>query len=228
MVPIRFVSEALGQNVSFNSAKQTVVIRNKSSIIAAKASLLAKLVELPKVEYDKDEVERIMSRLARFEEIILQKLVDSGDTIKLVNGPITDIPEYENLKGVIPRGWEGTGISWDQIPGIGGFPVVIRIGYSEPSYEHGHSSINLELHETSHAIDSYVFDNVSQKQEFEKVWKKEVVQVFGDDAYFTNYPEEYYAETFAMYHLSDESGQKLKKLGPLTYQFIQTLIENLK
>lgn len=227
MVPIRFVSEALGQAVSFNSVKQTVLIRSHASVASAKVSFLNKLIEVPTANYDKAEVKQITARLGTIEEAVLRKLVDHSVKIKLVNGPVTDVKEYSSLKGVVPRGWEGLGLTWDDIPGIGGFPVVIRIGYSDPSYDNGHNAINLELHETAHAIDSYVFDDISQKDAFKKIWSKEAILVNGVDGYTSNYPEEYFAEAFAMYHLNEESGEKLKKLGPLTYQFIKSSIEKL-
>jgi hypothetical protein len=184
-----------------------------------------KLIVLPDTDYDKDEAQAIIGRLSKISEGILERLYNAGVDIILVNGPITDVPAYAYLKGITPRGWEGTGKTWDDIPGAGGNPTVIRIGYSE--YGKGHGSINLELHETAHAIDEYAFNNVSDTNNFLNVWSSEVRNVFGDNAYFDSYPEEYFAETFAMYYLDDESRNILKEKGPLTYDFIENLINSV-
>ncbi|WP_458259920.1 anthrax toxin lethal factor-related metalloendopeptidase, partial [Staphylococcus hominis] len=68
--------------------------------------------------------------MSKINNPILYSLYKNNVHIKLINFPITYLSEYSYLRGQIPRGWEGTGYTWDYVPGIGGNPVVARIGYS--------------------------------------------------------------------------------------------------
>jgi|GEM_PF-759561 len=182
---------------------------------------ISNLIVLPHESYNVNEANRMIGRIERIPSPILQELFKKNIKIILSNTNITAVKEYEYLKGVTPRGWEDTGKTWDDIPGAGGKPVVARIGYSDPGEAHG--SVNLELHETAHAIDAYVFNNISSSEEYKAIWSKEVVNLFGNEAYFVNYSEEYFAETFAMFYLNGAENSKLKEKAPLTYEFIKNL-----
>jgi hypothetical protein len=183
--------------------------------------VMDELIVFQEKDYDQVEASKMIARLEKIPYSILEKLEDENINIILSNTNITEVKEYKHLKGVTPRGWEGTGRTWDDVPGAGGKPVVARIGYSEPG--EAHSAINLELHETAHAIDAYVFNDISSTKEFKEIWKQEVNSVFGDDPYFVNYPEEYLAETFAMYYLNENVREVLRQKAPLTYKFIANL-----
>ncbi|RHW42895.1 hypothetical protein D1B31_04180 [Neobacillus notoginsengisoli] len=154
---------------------------------------------------------------------ILVALHKAGVEVKFINFALTELPEYAYLKGVVPRGWEHTPYTWDDVPGAGGKTVVARIGYSDAG--NMHSSLNLELHETAHAIDYYVFGNISHSEEFRKIHSEERLG-FSDNAYYT-YPEEYFAETFAYFHRGDESRNHLKAVAPKTYEFMDKLYRNI-
>ena len=117
--------------------------------------------------YSQQEATNMIQRISNIDSKTLYALYHKNIRIKLINFPITYLPEYSYLRGQIPRGWEGTGNTWESVPGIGGNPVVARIGYS--NYGNMHTSINLELHETAHAIDRYVFQNISYSQEFLRI-----------------------------------------------------------
>lgn len=184
--------------------------------------LVKQLVQYPKGYETNTDVKGIMKRLSSIPITTLQKLQKNGVTIKLVDQPITSVPEYSYLKGQVPRGWEGTDKTWDDVPGIGGTTViVVRIGYSE--YGKGHGSVNLELHETAHTIDSFVYQELSSTSSFKKIWSKETVALFGENDYYKNYAEEYFAETFAMYYYSSATRNILKSKAPQTYTFFQNL-----
>ncbi len=183
------------------------------------APILFKLVVLPNGEYDKVAAYRMINNLARIPDSILRKLLVSGWKIKLINGELTDEPEYAYLKGVTPRGWEGTGMTWDDLSGLGGYPnVIVKIGYNDKT----EGAINLELHETGHAVDC-AFNNITKTDSFLKIWKMEVFSLFSDShiyTYMNKYPEEYFAESFAMYFYQKEENVKLRERAPLTYELI--------
>src|SRR5690606_26986283 len=149
-----------------------------------------------------------------------ERLYDEGVYIKLFTGAITDEPTAAHLKGTKPRGYSENGPLWDNVPGIGGSTVVlVKIGHSEKGS--GHGSVNLELHELAHSIDQLVFDSIRDDSRFHSVWQKEVIQIFPERKYFHDYPEEYFAETFALYYLSKESRDYLRNFAPLTYSLIE-------
>jgi len=182
----------------------------------------------------KYEIAREMTnRIGKIEKNILEKLTEKQTYIKLIDYPLTDTKEYSNLKGVIPRGWEGAKdakgkqLTWDDVPGAGSQenrPVIARIGYSDRG--NGHSTINLELHETAHAIDRVVFRDISHNPWFEAPFHEEQKK-FLPDRYFEN-KEEYFAECFAYYYFNDVSRKELQEKAPVTYSYMETLIETMR
>ncbi|MFU0789914.1 anthrax toxin lethal factor-related metalloendopeptidase [Virgibacillus proomii] len=183
------------------------------------SDLAAKVIKVPSGSYDVAEANKINANIKKFGDNILQRMYNNGVEVHMVNGPITDHPSMRHLRGVTPRGWEGTGKTWDDIPGAGGNPVVVRIGYSETGM--GHGSVNLELHETAHAIDTYIFNDYSSTSEFRYAFYYEANQLFGNDGYNSYYPEEYFAESSAMYFLNSTTRARLQQYAPYTYNCIQ-------
>nr|WP_300005895.1 cell wall-binding repeat-containing protein [Tissierella sp.] len=184
---------------------------------------------LPKSEgYDKLEASMMMDRVMNINPKTISNIYSGGVRMKFSKGPITDEPEYASLKGKVPRGWEGLGKTWDDVPGAGGTETPIaRIGYSDPGDHTGHNSINLELHELAHSIDNFISgtysgEQISSSTRFKKIWKEEV-RIILPDSYYIDYSEEYFAEVFAMYYLNPASNTKLLKKAPKTYAFIKSL-----
>ena len=172
-----------------------------------------------KGDYDREEALKMVHRIQSIHANLLRGLVEHDVVMKLVNFQITELAEYEYLKGEVPRGWEGTGLTWDDVPGAGGQTSVARIGYSDHGM--GHSAINLELHEIAHPIDHYVLDDISSSDSFLEILAEEQ-PIFLPNVYF-EYPEEYFAEAFAYYFLNDETNAELKESAPKTYAFIKNL-----
>lgn len=189
------------------------------------ATAIQQLVILPDGEYDHDEAEAMIERLAKIPLPLLEQLVDKEIFIKLVSGKITDEPELVKYRGVVPRGWEKTGLTWDDVPGVSVNVVIVRIGYSAP--DKGHRSYNLEIHETMHAIDRFILGEISTSEKFLDIWKKEAHVKYKNDGYVSVYPAEYFAETATFYLYNEQSRADLKKNMPLTYQFLDELFTNL-
>ncbi|KXY42583.1 hypothetical protein AT265_09660 [Bacillus cereus] len=164
----------------------------------------------------------MVDRLWSIPTNILITMHKQGVQVKLINFPLTDLPEYEYLRGTVPRGWEHTPYTWDDVPGAGGQTVVARIGYS---YKKMHSSVSLELHETAHSIDRYVFDNISYSNKFTEIHALEHDD-FNDNPYF-DYKEEYFAEALAYFYAGPDTKAELEEKAPLTYKFINELQRNI-
>jgi Pro-Pro endopeptidase len=182
--------------------------------------LINQIIVLPKQLFDEKEAAAIINRINSIPYTILKKINNHGINLKLFTGKLTDNPTASHLAGQVPRGYSSN-ITWDDVPGIGGSKVVlVKIGASQKG--HGHGTFNLELHELAHSIDHYVFGEISSSKEFLHVWEKEHEQLFPGNSYFL-YPEEYFAETFAMYYLNDGTKELLKTKAPKTFEFIARL-----
>lgn len=204
-----FSTSALGESGTTQSIKMNNVLERVVTVET-------------KGDFDQEETLKMVDRLWSIPTNILNVMHRQGVHVKLINFPLTELPEYEHLKGAVPRGWEHTPYTWDDVPGAGGQTVVARIGYS---YKKMHSSENLELHEVAHAIDRYVFDNISYSDEFTNIHALEKKD-FLDTAYF-EYKEEYFAESFAYFYAGPETNAELEEKAPLTYKFINELQRNI-
>lgn len=184
--------------------------------------LVENLMILPEDDFNKNEAVLIIGRIANLPKSILLKANLANLKIKLFQGKLTDEPSAHFLQGQTPRGYLNQATTWDEVPGIGGSKLVlVKIGYSERGK--GHGSINLELHEFAHSLDHYVFHHISKSKEFLSVWNKEKNRLFPGNNYFLIYPEEYFAECFAMYYFSSDSRLELKRYAPHTFLLMQGL-----
>lgn len=180
------------------------------------------------LNYDKDEVENMKSRLAKINIKYLQTLKEKDIKIKLINSNLTDEPEFSDLKYQLPPCWVRSGKTWKDVPGIyRNNSIVAKIGYSNPSYANVHSSKNLELHETAHAIDKNVLNKKSNSEEFMEVFAQERYKLYDPKqvahAYISKFIEEFFAESFVHYYLDEDSKNTLKENCPLTYDFLEKL-----
>ena len=179
------------------------------------------MIELPKSLFDEKEAAAIINRIGNLPETLLKKSNKQGIILKLFTGKLTDNRTAQYLAGQIPRGYHSQ-TTWDEVPGIGGSQVVlVKIGYSEKGK--GHGSVNLELHELAHSIDSLVYQSISKDKQFQLIWEEERGILFPGNSYFILHAEEYFAETFAMYYLNDVTREQLQKIAPQTYQFFKGL-----
>lgn len=176
----------------------------------------------PETAFDTVEAAQIIKTIHQLPKSLLIKIVNHDIRIHLFQGKLTENQGVEHLKGVLPRGYRNSATTWDDVPGMGGSrKVYVKIGASDKG--EGHGSVNLELHELAHSIDKIVFDGIRYDIDFLKIWASESKQVFPNQSYFIEYPEEYFAETFAMFYVNTEENLRLKKLAPQTYEFIKKM-----
>ncbi|MFD9628444.1 anthrax toxin lethal factor-related metalloendopeptidase [Peribacillus muralis] len=183
---------------------------------------LQKIFLFPEGEFDEREALKIVGRIDKLPDSLLVKTAVSGVRVKLFEGNLTENQSAAKLKGETPRGYMNKKTTWDDVPGMGGsHTVLVKIGASNKG--NGHGSINLELHELAHSIDNIVFEGIRKDMDYLTIWGKEVDGLFPGQAYFSDYPEEYFAETFAMFYVNAEQNELLKQKAPETYQFIKQL-----
>lgn len=98
----------------------------------------------------------VLKEMSRLPPAGLQKLQQKGVSVQIVDGPITTL--RTDLQDVVPRGWEKTGKSWNDVYGMYD-PKYKRvvIGTKDgqvPSRGGLHGSVNVVAHEVGHAIDA--------------------------------------------------------------------------
>ncbi|MDQ0155115.1 anthrax toxin lethal factor-related metalloendopeptidase [Robertmurraya andreesenii] len=179
------------------------------------------IIILPDEAFDEKKAASMITNIHQLPNSLLAKIQQNGIHIKLFNGKLTDNPTANHLKGVTPRGYKSQK-QWDDVPGIGGSSMVLaKIGFSERGM--GHGSVNLELHELAHSIDQIVYNNIRFDPIFLKIWSKEKNVLFPGQTYMLSFPEEYFAESFAMYYIDATNKLVLKKRAPKTYEYIKNL-----
>ena len=220
-----FMSMITTSQASFDSIMLADYPKNSElyQLLNKESSLeqLNQMIELPKSLFDEKEAAAIINRIGNLPETLLKKSNNRGVILKLFTGKLTDNRTARYLAGQIPRGYHSQ-TTWDEVPGIGGSQVVlVKIGYSEKGKDHG--SVNLELHELAHSIDSLVYQSISKDKQFQLIWEEERGILFPGNSYFILHAEEYFAETFAMYYLNDDTKGQLEKIAPQTYDFFKSL-----
>ncbi|WP_223701942.1 anthrax toxin lethal factor-related metalloendopeptidase [Sutcliffiella deserti] len=184
--------------------------------------LMNSLVYLPASEFSEEEAAQMIHRVSKIPAPILNVLVNQNVHLYLFKGNLTDVQGFEHLQGDKPRGYSAKGSNWENVPGIGGSKLVLaKIGHSNKGM--GHGSANLELHELAHSIDRYVLGNVRLNQTYLSIWKEEAHLLFPEKQYFLHFPEEYFAEVFAMYYLNEKSRFEIAKNAPKTFLFLKNL-----
>jgi len=193
--------------------------------INKKELYLNNIIKLPTTDYNKNEVNGIIKRLSLVDIKVLKALDQKGAKIFLTNGKITDLPEFSALKeqrvtafaggtdvyqGMTRTFEQANGISW-------GKNAAVRIGYSFIG-----STLNLELHELGHLVDTQVFGFVSVTTEFKNIHEAEVSALPKNIGLQSS--TEYFAEAISYYFYKSDF---LKNNAPRTYSFINNLIKSL-
>lgn len=188
--------------------------------------MLGTMIMIPKGQnFDQREVKEMTRNIASINPDIIKALYRHNVKIRFFTGNLTDLSEFSHLKGLQPKGWS-EGSTWDDVPGAGGkYLAAAKIGHS--NFGEGHGSINLELHEIAHSFDNKVLQKGSNKDRFMNIWKNEAATIFPENKYFISFPEEYFAETFAMFYMSEQSRAELHEKAPKTYEYFQGLEDNM-
>ena len=79
---------------------------------------------------------------------LLQVYRDKRVPIYLTGGSITNFAQFAYLRGTVPRGWEGTGYTWDSVPGAGTEKGIFLGDSAKPN-----NAASLAIHEGTHSLD---------------------------------------------------------------------------
>ncbi|MEK3886103.1 anthrax toxin lethal factor-related metalloendopeptidase [Bacillus sp. FSL K6-3431] len=222
IMPIMLIIVILGTGLS-QPTYNGLLLKNSNvykNIELQSIDILKDIVVVPESPFNETEAMMVLKRLDILPISILQNMKKKRIKVILFTGELTDNPSAAHLKGVAPRGYP-SGIVWNDLPGVGGSKLIlVKIGHSEQGK--GHGSVNLEYHEIAHTIYHYT-QNDSNKTDFTLAWEQEANILFPGQSYFLNYKEEYFAESFALFFLSDVTRMKLKEFAPVTYGLFSQL-----
>ena len=131
--------------------------------------------------------------------------------IYLTSGSITDFAHFDHLKGVVPRGWENTGYTWDDVPGAGD-KFGAYLGH--PGLPH--SANSLALHEIGHTIDFLSGWSKSSSQWLEAYsrWKYRPDPQDRNGYYRMSHVEEFVAAAIDDYFCSPETRSSMEDWYP--------------
>jgi len=215
-IPFYHLAKAFPEGVQLSSYKF------ETNELSLSKPIVSELVYLPPKGFSENDAMKMIENIQKVDENILLLAAEESIQIKLFTGSITSQNGLDRLKDLKPRGYETNDPNWELVPGMSDNRVVYaKIGHSE--FGKGHGSVSLELHEFAHAIDRYVFQYVRKNPLFLNIWKQEVDSLFPLQSYFIQFPEEYFAETFAMYYYNNQTKLTLQEKAPLTFTFIRSL-----
>jgi hypothetical protein len=121
---------------------------------------LAKKLVKPGGSATQADVDAVVGELKKLPEPALKTLDANHVKVIAAKGSVTDFAK--DLKGVQPRGWP-PGATWDKVPGAylpdRNAVVIATAGTGAnlhvPGTGEGHGSVNMVVHEATHAIDAH-------------------------------------------------------------------------
>lgn len=91
---------------------------------------------------------RHLNELALMPETSKSLFASKALRVMLTGGTITEFDRLSKLRGVTPPGWEGTNLTWDDVPGTASVDAV-WLGDSGRA----NNAASLAIHEATHAVD---------------------------------------------------------------------------
>jgi hypothetical protein len=127
--------------------------------------------------------------------------------IKLTGGAMTNFAEWASYKGKTPRGWEGTGYTWDSVPGTGTADGLFLGDSAKPN-----NAWSLAIHEGTHAVDRVLQFTVKNSR-VKDLYKAELSRPERADDFNSRYRrsniEEFLAVAVDEYYCSTATRDKL-------------------
>lgn len=172
---------------------------------------------------DASEKIRHLNELTLLSDAMLSVMRDKGIVVRLTAGGITQFEQHRSERGKVPAGWEGTGKTWDDVPGTG-LHDAVYLGSSALA----NGVYSLSIHETMHSIDLAV--GLSRKSEKLAALYKDALAASYDDTdslerYRRLNRREFIATAVDEYYCSEASRATLRKHYPQVYRYIETELD---
>lgn len=177
-------------------------------------------------DLDLKSVRKMLLNLQKVPEAIRVLCNNFGGTVIIFDGKMTDNECMNNLKGKLAI--DNPPMFWDDANGTYNYnsKTALIKRNSSPVL-----TVNLELHEYGHMLDRVLGKTINWKWDMERasstadflsnfIGYKQSGKAKG---YCSKNSEEFFAETFALYHLSRKFRNKLGKKFPEIYYFFNKL-----
>jgi Pro-Pro endopeptidase len=166
---------------------------------------------------------RHLNELALLPEEMLATFRERGMFIALTGGTVVNFAEFRSLRGTAPRGWEGTGLTWDSVPGTGNAKGVYLGDSSRPN-----NAWSLAIHEATHAVDLSVGFS-KRSTALQRLYREELARapVVGDGnaAYRRSNIEEFLAVAVDELRCSTKTRTNLQVRYPAMYSYLSSSFE---
>jgi Pro-Pro endopeptidase len=196
-----------------------------------------KIVELRNCESNNPKVKKYLDQFSKVPESFKNALYQYGVKIVFFSGQLTDNPELEHYRGVVPRGYPSH-LVWDYLDGMYlGDEKIVFIGIDGSYYATDKERFpdlwkperDIFLHELGHALDDSIGDvifgnSISKLKEIPGLMKTEP---FPDrpgskiKGYYNSHVREYLANAFEQYLRSSDTKETMKMNQPSIYNILK-------
>lgn len=175
--------------------------------------IIDKMVVLPEWDYNEEKINKTLNTISNIKPYIIKKLQDKDVKIKFAKDGKDPVFKDKIVENKVAAGFYNYR---DRV-------IYYRLDTMSDSLP------RVEYHEIGHAVDFVLLEQISGSQEFIDIWSKEAKRLTTLD-YYNSSSQEYFAYSFTLYTLDRtlESKEKFKKLAPLTYEFMENIINSLK
>lgn len=146
-----------------------------------------------------------------------------GLTISLTGGSVVNFAEFQDLRGVTPRGWEGTNLTWDKVPGTGVAKGVYLGDSAKPN-----NAYSLAMHEGTHTIDralSFSTRSAALKGLYADELTRRANPSDANARYRRSNVEEYLAVAVDEYYCNATTRQNLRARYPDMHAYVATALD---
>jgi Pro-Pro endopeptidase len=143
--------------------------------------------------------------------------------IHLTAGAVTNFRQFRSLRGQTPRGWEGTGQTWDVVPGTGNATGVYLGDSAKPN-----GTASLAIHEGTHAIDLRL-RLTENSRSLQRLYRRELARPLlagGLESYRRSHIEEFLAVAVDQYYCSANTRRLLKGMHPEMATYVENELQD--
>lgn len=157
-----------------------------------------------------EDISNVEKEVRKMPNKMIDEIDQAGLGMDLVaDSGVTAHPGWVELRGVTPRGWEGTGKTWDDVPGAGASRSLGKTVIVANRLKEGHGSRNAIIHEHAHTFERAHYILTGRKFSQSAKWTRLHGSIAWKSTYQKRYAEEAFAESLAVYLDSPESRQTL-------------------
>lgn len=190
----------------------------------------ARIASVPVLEPTSRKIRRVerfrhLNEIARMPNAMIDAILARGIRIELTGGTIVEFPQWADLKGQVPRGWNATAYTWDDVPGTATASAVYLGDSAKPN-----NAASLAVHEATHAIDRALGGFSTVSVTVSALYQAELARppalADRNSAYRRSHPEEFLAVAVEEYVCSAKTRARLRALYPDVFDYVSVELSN--